>query len=259
MPLMLMHGGMGFDHTYFRPWLDPLAKKFQLIFYDHRGNGRSAPLDDFAGVDQGAWADDADALRRHLGHEKIILLGHSAGAFAAQEYALRYGDHLAGLVLCSAAPVIDYPNVIMANAQARTTPEQLRTVGKLFSSPFISNDEMRADIEMLLPLYFKNYDPEIGWRMAKDMQFSCDAFNHFSAVCVPAMNFLPRLHEISVPTLVISGRHDWIMPLAEGGERLHAGIAKSELAIFEQSGHFPFIEEWELFIKTISEWADRMK
>ena len=48
-PLLIMHGGLGFDHTYFRPWIDSLAEDSKLIFYDHRGNGRSdrsKPLDD---------------------------------------------------------------------------------------------------------------------------------------------------------------------------------------------------------------------
>ena len=47
----------------------------------------------------GTWADEADALRASLGHERIILLGHSFGGFIAQEYALRHGEHLDGLIL----------------------------------------------------------------------------------------------------------------------------------------------------------------
>lgn len=41
-PCLVMHGGLGLDHTYLHPWLDPLGDIFQLIYYDHRGNGRSA-------------------------------------------------------------------------------------------------------------------------------------------------------------------------------------------------------------------------
>ena len=97
-PLMFMHGGLGFDHTYFRPWVDPLAEDYTLIFYDHRGNGRSerpASLDD---VFHSTWADDGDALREHLEIEKMVLLGHSYGGLLAQHYALRHQDHLRGLI-----------------------------------------------------------------------------------------------------------------------------------------------------------------
>ena len=41
MPVMLMHGGLGFDHTTFRPWLDKLAESARVVYYDHAGNGRS--------------------------------------------------------------------------------------------------------------------------------------------------------------------------------------------------------------------------
>jgi proline iminopeptidase len=62
----VMHGGIGIDHTCFRPWLDDLGDVAELTFYDHRGNGRSArpPLDD---VDHATWVADADALREQPG------------------------------------------------------------------------------------------------------------------------------------------------------------------------------------------------
>jgi proline iminopeptidase len=259
IPFVLMHGGMGFDHTYFRPWLDPLSHRMKLIYYDHRGNGRSSPIADFAGIDAGVWADDADALRKYLGREKIVLLGHSGGAFVAQEYALRYGTHLAGLILCSAAPVIDYPDVIMANAQARATPEQLAVVMQLFTKPLVSDEQIRGDLTTILPLYFKHYDRQTGSRLVDEMHFSYQAFNHYAAHCLPAMNFLSRLKGIGVPTLLITGRADWVMPPAQGAERIHAGIPNSELVIFENSGHFPFVEERDLFVKTVRNWISRLK
>src|SRR5690606_27378862 len=92
-PIMVMHGGLGLDHTYLRPWLDPLAEHFQLIFFDFSGNGRS-PRASFEGVTHETWADEADALREHLGIERMVLMGQSYGGFLAQEYALRHQDKL---------------------------------------------------------------------------------------------------------------------------------------------------------------------
>ena len=259
LPLMVMHGGMGFDHSYFRPWLDPLAEKMQLIYYDHRGNGQSTRLDDFDGIDHRMWADDADALRKHLGHEKIVLLGHSAGGFVALEYALRYGKHLSGLVLCCTTPAMDYPEVIMANAKAKATPEQLPVVAEMFTTPLASNEQFHGGIEMLLPLYFKQYNPKTGSQIANAIHYNYHAINYSLSTWFPVVNFLSALQEITVPTLIIGGTEDWIMPPAQGAERLHASIPGSDLAIFGNSGHFPFVEEQGAFNKIIADWVGGLK
>ena len=50
LPLLVMHGGPGLDHSYFRPWLDPLGAFAELIYDDHRGNGRSSSTASLAGL-----------------------------------------------------------------------------------------------------------------------------------------------------------------------------------------------------------------
>ena len=69
-----------------------------LTFLDFRANGRSTGNGD--GLTMQRLADDVDALREHLGAERMWLLGHSYGGFVALQYALSYPDHLHGLVLC---------------------------------------------------------------------------------------------------------------------------------------------------------------
>lgn len=253
-PLLVMHGGLGLDHTYFRPWLDELSSQVELIYYDHRGNGRSTRPDNLEGVGHDTWAADADALRAYLGHERIILFGHSYGSFLAQEYALRYGDRLDGLILSSTAPVIDYFEVIQANAQARATAEQLEGVNKVFSTPMADDADFQQTWLNILPVYFKTYDPQAGAAMDETTHYSAAAWNHVNAHCLSTFNVLSRLGEISVPTLVMTGREDWITPPVQGAERIHAALPNSNLVIFEQSGHFPFIEEHDKFIDTVTDW-----
>ncbi|GAC1349241.1 MAG: hypothetical protein NVS4B9_31940 [Ktedonobacteraceae bacterium] len=113
-PMLLMHGGSGLDHTQFRPWLDTLGDRVQLIYYDQLGQGRTSRPQNYEDIGINTWADEADALRNFLGHDKIILFGFSFGGFIAQEYALRHGAHLDGLILCDTAPALDYPDIIMA-------------------------------------------------------------------------------------------------------------------------------------------------
>jgi proline iminopeptidase len=261
IPILVMHGGLGLDHTYFRPWLDRLGECAELIYYDHRGNGRSSRTASLAGVDHATFAADADQLREHLGLDRFILLGHSYGGFLAQEYALRYGGeggHLAGLVLCSTAPALDYAPVTMANAMARGKPDELAALGEAFGRPMASDDDMRAIWMRILPLYFKQYDAGTGQRIDHATRYSAAAWNHANANCLPTFNTVARLAEIDLPTLVISGADDWITP-PEQGRRLQAAIANAELALFERSGHFPFIEEPDKFIATVSGWLGRLK
>jgi proline iminopeptidase len=257
-PMLLMHGGSGLDHTYFRPWLDTLSDQVQLIYYDQLGQGRSTRPESYEGISMGTWADEADALRASLGHERIILLGHSFGGFIAQEYALRHGEHLDGLILCDTAPVLDYQDVIMANAQSRGTPEQVQAVIAGLSAPVADDASFQKLWTTILPLYFNKYDPKVGAKMDEASEYSAGAFNQGMGVCLPTFNVLSRLGEITVPTLVMAGRYDWITPPAQGTERLHAGLPNSKLVIFEESGHFPFIEEHEKFVYAIRDWLNSL-
>ena len=256
-PMLLMHGGLGLDHTSFPAAFDPLGDLFTLIYYDHRGNGRSERPESFAGITHATWADDADALRAHLGYDRIILFGHSYGSFLAQEYALRYGDRLDGLILCATAPVIDYMDVIQANAAARGTPDQLTALGEAFGRPMADDADFRSIWLRLAPLYYKRYDPEVDAAIDATTVYSAAAWNHVNVNCLPQFNTLPRLGEITAPTLVLSGAEDWITPPAQG-ERIRAGIPNAELVVFQESGHWPFIEEPERFKQVIRDWIDRL-
>lgn len=257
-PLMLMHGGLGLDHTGFLDSFGRLVAHAEVIYYDHRGNGRSQRYESLGGVTHETWVADADALRAHLGHEKIILFGHSYGGFLAQEYAVRHQDQLAGLILCSTAPVVDYMDVIQANAGARGTAEQLGALGQAFSRPMADDADFQTIWKAITPLYFHNYNPAVGEAMDARTSYSAAAWNQVNANCLPVFNVLAQLGQVNVPTLIISGIDDWITPLKQGGERIHAALPNSELIVFDKSGHWPFIEEQEKFVRVVGDWLARL-
>lgn len=250
-PLMLMHGGLGLDHTWFKPWFDALAETAEVIYYDHRGNGRSERPDTFEGVTHETFARDADALREHLGIDRMVLFGHSYGGFLAQEYALRFGDRLDGLILCSTAPVIDYMDVIQANAADRGTSDQLEALAAAFGRPMADDSDYQQVWLTLLPLYFKGEPPE-NW--GGDASYSAEAWNHVSANLLPVFDIRDALGSVEVPTLILSGADDWITPPAQGGERISEAIPNSTLVVFEDSGHYPFIEEPQRFNEVVTDW-----
>ena len=255
--MLLMHGGLGLDHSSFPETFDALADQVQLIYYDHRGNGQSERVA-FDGVTHATFAADAEALRAHLGHEQIILVGHSYGGFLAQEYAARYQDKLAGLILCNTAPAIDYMDVIQANAGARGKPAELEALGALFGRPMADDDDFKNTWAAISPMYFHNYDAEVGAALNAKVSYSAAAWNHANGACLPGFNVLDELKNINTPTLVISGADDWITPLAQGGQRIHEHLPNSELVVFDNSGHWPFVEERAKFISVVRDWLSRL-
>jgi proline iminopeptidase len=253
-PILFLHGGSGFDHTYFRPWLDSLSEQAQLIYYDQFGQGRSTRPASYDDITMASWADEADALREALGLERIVLFGHSFGSFLAQEYALRYGKHLDGLILSNSAPVIDYPELMMANAKQLATPEQFQTLVSGLSTPDPDDEAFKKTFSTILPIYFHKYDTAIGTPMGEAIHYSVGAYNQGMGKLLRTFSTLDRLAEITTPTLVIGGRYDWITPPAPGAERLAAGLPNAQLRIFEESGHFPFIEENEAYLELVRTW-----
>ncbi|MGI9600978.1 MAG: alpha/beta fold hydrolase [Acidimicrobiales bacterium] len=100
--LVMLHGGPGLDHAGFKHDLPTLPDLAQVVYIDHRGNGRSDRADaDTWTLDQ--WADDVRAVCDHLGLDSPIVMGQSFGGFVAQAYAARHPDHPAGLILSSTA------------------------------------------------------------------------------------------------------------------------------------------------------------
>jgi proline iminopeptidase len=161
VPCLLMHGGLGFDHTCLHPWLDPLGDVMHLVYYDHRGNGRSGrpPLETLT-FEQ--FCSDADALREHLGFEEIAVLGYSFGGCIALEYALRYPEHLSHLILLESAPNFDYWEEVKANARGKgATPAQLDAL----EASADNEEEFWHLLKLTEPLYFHTYDADLAERV----------------------------------------------------------------------------------------------
>jgi proline iminopeptidase len=248
IPCLVMHGGLGVDHTYLHPWLDPLGDRFRLVYYDHRGNGRSGrPA--LSTLTFAQFAADADALRAYLGIDKIAILGHSFGGIVALEYALQYPHRLSRLILVGTAPAFDYGGEIVANIQrTRPDPEVLAAWGQ----PPVDAADQERQLKATAPLYFVRYDPAQVDRLFAHTVFSAAASKRGSDL-VQGYSIVPRLREIETPTLVLTGRDDFIAPPSQA-ERLGRGLPNARVVIFEHSGHYPYVEEPDAFFATIRSW-----
>jgi proline iminopeptidase len=249
LPCLVMHGGLGLDHTYLRG-LDSLGDVLHLVYYDHRHNGRSGrpPLET---VTHAQLAADAESLRQHLGLGKVAVLGHSYGGFIALEYALRYPASLSHLILLDTAAVFNYGEEIMDNARAMgATPAMLEAL-----AASVADDEaMKSMLKLILPLYFYRYQPAYEALFAETIISA--ALEGQQEQMLASYNLLPHLHEIGCPTLLLVGRYDFICPPSQA-QLMHEHIPHSRLVVFEHSGHLPWIEEPALFIQTLKGWLEQ--
>ena len=248
IPCLVMHGGLGLDHTLLHPWLDPLADRMQLTYYDHRGHGRSGRPDS-AAITFDALCADADSLRTHLGHKRVALIGHSYGGLIAIDYALRYPEQVSHLILVDCTSRLDFGEYAASARRRGASAEQMIA----FSRAASCTDEEMGDIfEALFPLYFHAYRGDEYQRLASNMRYSASAFRR-GVELAAEVDLTPRLGEISVPTLIIVGDDDFVTPVANS-ETLHRGISGSELHVIPRCGHFPFFERPEAFFSVTRTW-----
>lgn len=249
--LLMMHGGLGFDHTCFRPHFDRLADQCRVVYYDHRSNGRSGrpPLETFT-MEQAA--DDAAALLDDLGIARAVACGHSYGGFIAQEFALRHPDRLAGLVLVDTTP-----------GQLGTTDDPLADQGPPPPPEFLaamstfpaSDDEFAA----MAPTMMQFYLHTLAWSdvepVLADTIFRVDVMARGMQV-LGEWSSVDRLDQIDAPCLLLAGRHD-IPTSWQQSARMARRIPQAEMVILEESGHFPWMEEPERFFDVLSGWLER--
>lgn len=255
-PVMFVHhGGPGCDHTLFRPFLDDLAEVAQLIFVDHRGTGRSGRADTATyTIEQ--MADDVEALRHYLGVDKPIFAGHSFGGMVAQIYAARYPRTLSKLVLLNTAPSFGFWAEAQGIAEKMATDAQKTVVDVLFNGELNSQREFEDWWATCLPLYFKQPNETILDSMGKAMKGDVVVANYMMANEIPKYDARPGLPDITIPTLVTSGAWDWVTPPTQS-EQIIAGIPHAEYVSFQNSGHMPFIEEHDAFIKAMTDFIAR--
>lgn len=110
-PVLFLPDGPTLSYPYFCPWLDGLGEQVQLIYCDYENNNPEAGLENETSFNLTGWLAEIEALRICLGHARLILFGHAFGGWLAHEYALRYSDRLAGLILCETILNLDEPNL----------------------------------------------------------------------------------------------------------------------------------------------------
>lgn len=267
-PLVIVHGGPGNDHTYFLPWLLPLARTHRLIFIDERGSGRSQRLQDTSLYTVEAMVDDVEDVRVALNLGKISLLGHSYGGVLAQAYALKYQQNLSHLILNSTFPSTRQMNEVLAREKSQMPADKLKRLNELEQAGLFGKGEAWGhgrypeEYEKLAwgPGYFpflygarpdSTYDPVSGapsnWELYRVMWGSHGEFVIDGNL--KSVEYVDRLPTIHVPTLIMAGDHDECDPALS--REMHEKIAGSVITILPNSGHMNFVDQPDLWQKTV--------
>jgi proline iminopeptidase len=248
----LIHGGPGGDHTGFKPAFTPLSARMQLIYFDHRGQGRSAEGDPSRyTLDENV--EDMEALRMHLGVGPIVSIGTSYGGMVAMAHAARYPASVSRLVLIVTAAHSGFIGRAQAIVRERGTAEQQLQCELLWAGELNTVERLRRYYEVMGSLYSYRYDPGTA---AATRRRGTNAPVPFNRAFAPRgflrdYDLRPELDKIRAPTLILAGRHDWICA-PEFSEEIHRLIPSSELRIFERSSHSIRVDEPEAMIEAIA-------
>lgn len=230
--LLMLHGGPGADHSIYKPDYSALADIAQIVYLDHRGNGRSEDGPKEAWT-LAQWGDDVRAFCDALGIVNPIVLGASFGGMVALAYATRHPAHPSKLILIStAAAGGSHREQRVALFERFGGPE----AGALARRRFFEvrgHDEasLEAWRRLALPHYFRTpRHPDVARRAASRQQ----VLQWFTRPGGEGQTFdlFPELQRIRCPTLIMGGEDDPIHPIESQAEL--AAALPAHLVRFER-------------------------
>jgi proline iminopeptidase len=254
-PVIILHGGPDFDHSYLLPDLDRLADAFRLIYYDQRGRGRSADRVRPEDVTLSSDVDDLDKVRQTFRLESTALLGHSWGAVLALEYAIRHPTKVSHLILMNPAPAsasdfarlrkfylekiggeMDRQREILASDAYQTgDPEAVAARYRIHFKPALKRSEDYEKLMATMKAAFTSQGKEgvVKARAVED-QLMRDTWQ------AAGYDLSPKLRSLRIPTLVITGDHDFIP--VEVAQHIAEAIPNARLVTIKDCGHFTYLE-----------------
>jgi proline-specific peptidase len=250
LPLVVLHGGPGATHQYLEPLRALAGFGRRVIFYDQIGCGRSDRPEDPAFYGVQTFVDELDAVRAQLGLERVHVLGQSWGGMLAMEYALRAPAGLASIVVADSPASMPFWVREANRLRAELPPEVEQTLRDHEAAGTTSDPAYANAVEVFYRRHVCRVDPwpDCFERTAAALSTDAYVYNLMNGPsefhCIGTLkdwDITERLHEIAVPTLLLSGRFDEATPAIVGA--IHERIAGSEWIVFEQSSHTPHLEE----------------
>jgi pimeloyl-ACP methyl ester carboxylesterase len=241
IPILFIHG-YPLNRRMWQPQIDALSIDAHVIAPDLRGHGDSTPTEGVYSMD--LLAEDCAKLLDTLNiTEKIVVCGLSMGGYISFAFARKFPNRLAALILTAtrAAPDTEEGKLNRQRSIALAREQGI--------APII--ESMLARV--LSPVTLQN-NPALVETVRQIMQHtSLQAVMGDLQGMIERIDSRPFLKQISVPTLIIHGKDDNLIPIEEA-QAMQAAIPSSRLLILENAAHLPNLEASERFNQAIREF-----
>jgi proline iminopeptidase len=236
-----------------------LRNHFRFVFLDLRHDARSNSTLDISRITLDTYLDDIDKVRRTLGLEKVAVYGHSIHSYLALEYARKFPKNTSHVIITGNTPYRVAAGVLDKFWESDASEERKLILQKNWEK--INEDQLgrlsskertvQTYVAMTPKLF---YDPryDLAWiydTVESNQEISAHLFN----VIFKDYHIAKRPGRIEAPVFLAFGRYDYLWPYFTWEERKDT-IKGLSYNLFEKSGHFPMVEERELFDKKLIEW-----
>jgi proline iminopeptidase len=249
--LVCLPGGPGRASAYLED-LGGLAEDRTLVLLDTRATGRSEVPADPATLRFDRLADDVEALREHLGEERVDLLGHSAGCLVAQAYAAAHPERVRTLVLVTPTDRLqggDRSDVAAIRASRAGEPWYAEAAEAQEALAYASPAQQQALVRATRPFFYGRWDERAQAHAATaDTQSSKRAELGFGAGLeqVDLAGIRTALGSLDRPVLVLGGGRDALTGVASV-HTVAADLPHAQTVVLPGAGHFPWVDEPEAF------------
>jgi proline-specific peptidase len=248
LPLVALHGGPAAGHGYMMPYAH-LALDRPVVLYDQSGCGRSSAPPELKRYTVARYVAELEALRIHLGFDRMLLLGHSWGGLLAPAYAARHPDRVAGIVLAGTSA--DWQGFVDAAQHWLTElgPEAIATVRRAERTGKTDDPAYQALLGRYYalhlcrlehwPKFLEDAGETIGHNPVYQYLNGPSEFQFTGALA--RYNGSDAARSIRVPTLITCGEFDEAPPFV--ARRLSALISHSRVEAFAGLSHMSHIED----------------
>jgi proline iminopeptidase len=241
-PVLMLSGGPGFSPDYLRPVADKLAQNWEVILLHQRGTGKSSQAGELL---LSNLVEDIEALRKERDIPRLVIAGHSFGGIMAMMYARAHPDRVGGLILIdSGGPTLRAVPKFNANLESRFSAEEKAAIKEWSDPERMKTQHAKAVLEITRAKTAAYFADRSKARLLTDPMTEESFRDATFWAIVPqmmALDIRAGLEKVQAPVLIIHGKQD---PL-ESAEEVHETFPGSTLAMLNEAGHFPWLEQPE--------------